>query len=400
MKNILVIGAGMAGLWSALSAMRRLDELGSDEVSVTMINRDAWHAIRVRNYESDISDARVPLAEVLDPAGIRLVMGEVTAIDPVARSVEVNDTTLRYDRLILAAGSRLSRPEIPGLAEHGFSIDTWDDAAALEDHFRALADRPGAAGRSTVLIIGAGLTGIELACEMPDRLRALGFDGRRVILADRNDHIGSNMGEEAVPMIGEALSSLGIETRTGVSISAVDAGGATLSDGTRIEAATVVWTAGMRASPLAALLPVAHDALGRIPVDKYMRVIGLDGVFAAGDIAAAPLDADHSTVMSCQHARPMGRFSGHNAAGDLLGHEMLAMEIDYYATCLDLGPWGALYTMGWDRHVEDSGQDVKKTKMTINRERIYPPRTGNRRDLLDAASPNIQIAPSRGGARE
>jgi NADH dehydrogenase len=151
----------------------------------------------------------------------------------------------------------------------------------------------------------------------------------------------------------------------------------------------------MSASPIAALVPVAHDAFGRIPVDTGMRVIGLEHVFAAGDIAAAPLDPAHNTVMSCQHARPMGRYAGYNVVGDLLGLNMLDMEIDYYVTCLDLGPWGALYTEGWDRQVSASGRAVKNTKMTINRERIYPPRSGDRREILDAASPFIQMAPSR-----
>ena len=149
------------------------------------------------------------------------------------------------------------------------------------------------------------------------------------------------------------------------------------------------------AGPIAAMVPVAHDNFGRIPVDHNMRVVGLDNVYGAGDIAAAPLDADHDTVMSCQHAKPMGRFAGHNVVGDLLGLNMLDMDINYYVTCLDLGPLGALYTEGWDRQVSASGPSAKQTKMTINRERIYPPRNGDRRDILDAASPDVQMAPSR-----
>ncbi len=399
-KSIVVIGGGFAGLWSALSAARRLDELGvgPDEVAVTLINRDSWHAIRVRNYENDISGARVPLNEVLDPAGVRLVIGDVGSLDPAGRAVTVKTAegpaTLSYDRLILAAGSDLSRPDLPGLSQHAFSIDVWDDAAALDRHLLGLPDQPQSAARDTVLIIGGGLTGIELACEMPEKLRAVGLADGRVILADRNAHIGADMGAEARPVIAAALASQGVETRAAIEVAAIDETGAALADGGRIDAATVIWTAGMRASALAALLPVAHDGLGRVPVDAYMRVDGFDGVFAAGDIAAAPLEGGHSTVMSCQHARPMGRFAGHNAVGDLLGHEMLAMEIGYYVTCLDLGPWGALYTEGWERRVAASGPDVKKTKMTINREHIYPPRSGDRREILDAASPEVQVAPA------
>jgi NADH:ubiquinone reductase (H+-translocating) len=389
MKNIVVIGGGFAGLWSALGAARRLDEEGETDIHVTLINRDEWHGIRVRLYEPDISDARVPLADVLEPAGVELVVGEVTGFDFDGHQVRLGDKTVPYDRLVIAAGSRLTRPDIPGLAQHAFSIDVWDDANKLDTHLKGLS------GNQTVLIIGGGLTGVELACEMPDRLRDLGISDGRVILADRHSNIGSNMGPHAVPVIENALSELGVETQIGIGVSAIDAQGATLADGSRIEAATVIWSAGMSAGPIAAMVPVAHDKFGRIPVDCNMRVTGLDGVYAAGDMAAAPLDGNHHTVMSCQHSRPMGRYAGYNVVGDLLGLDLLDMDINYYVTCLDLGPWGALYTEGWDRQVSASGKSVKNTKMTINRDRIYPPRNGNRRDILDAASPLVQMAPSR-----
>jgi NADH dehydrogenase len=149
----------------------------------------------------------------------------------------------------------------------------------------------------------------------------------------------------------------------------------------------------MRASPLAAMLAVERDRWGRLPVDDCMKVKGVDDIFAAGDIAAAPLDGTHSSVMSCQHGRPMGRFAGHNAVGDLLSRGMLPLKIDWYVTCLDLGPWGAVYTEGWDRQVVAVGPEAKKTKQTINCVRIYPPRTRNRREILDAAAPVVQAPP-------
>jgi NADH dehydrogenase len=201
------------------------------------------------------------------------------------------------------------------------------------------------------------------------------------------------MGEEARGPIMEALTSLGIETRTSVSVTAVDAEGITLADGERIPSATIVWTAGVQASPLTSLLPVARDTLGRVSVDPFMRVAGIDNVLAAGDIASAMMDETHPSVMSCQHGRPMGRFAGHNAVADLLGEEMLALRIPHYGTCLDLGPWGALYTEGWDRRVRAQGPEAKKTKMTINCDRIYPPRSGARADILAAAEPVIQTPP-------
>ena len=137
----------------------------------------------------------------------------------------------------------------------------------------------------------------------------------------------------------------------------------------------------------------SRDRLGRLSVDPFMRVADSTSVFAAGDVAAGLLDGTHSTVMSCQFARPMGRFAGHNVVADLFARPMLPLRIDWYVTVLDLGAWGALYTMGWDRRVLSIGRAAKVTKETINHKRIYPPRTGAREDILAAAMPVVQAPP-------
>ena len=128
-------------------------------------------------------------------------------------------------------------------------------------------------------------------------------------------------------------------------------------------------------------------------VDEFMRVKGVANIFAAGDVASALLDDVHPSVMSCQHGRPMGRFAGHNVICDLLAQPMLPLRIEWYVTVLDLGAWGAVYTEGWDRKVVSTGEAAKKTKQTINCQRIYPPLSRNRREILDAAAPVIQAAP-------
>jgi NADH dehydrogenase len=98
-------------------------------------------------------------------------------------------------------------------------------------------------------------------------------------------------------------------------------------------------------------------------------------------------DADHPAPMSCQHAIPMGKFAGHNAAADLLGLPLLSYDQADYVTCLDLGAAGAVFTRGWDRHVLYTGATAKRLKEQINRRDIVPPLTGRRRDLFDAARP-------------
>lgn len=396
--TVLVVGSGFAGLWAALGAARRLDELAvaAGAVDITVLSTRPFHDIRVRNYEADLRACRIPLAELLGPTGVAHLATEVTAINPDSRTVTTSGgVTYDYDRLVLASGSHVLKPDIPGLREYGFDVDTYDGAVALQDHLRRLAGGPPTAAAATVVVVGAGLTGIEVACELPDRLRRL-FTARsvhpRVILLDRND-VGSDMGASARPVIEQALAANGIQTVTGVTVAAIDKHGVTLTAGDQLEAATVVWCAGMRASALTEQLPVARDRLGRVPVDDYLRVAGVPALFAAGDVAAARMDDDHLSVMSCQHGRPMGRYAGYNVISDLFDEPLLALRIPWYVTVLDLGPAGAVYTEGWGRLVVSQGSTAKLTKQTINTRRIYPPLTGNRAELLAAAAPRLQPRP-------
>ncbi|MDR5782802.1 FAD-dependent oxidoreductase [Caballeronia sp. LZ065] len=405
MKRILVIGAGFAGLWSALSAARKLDEIGpaAGPTDVAIINPAPFHSVRVRNYEQPLDPTLVQLDTVLGPAGVRLIQAKATDIDSANRRVTVaqdgTSETLDYDRLILAAGSVLVRPPIPGLEHHSFDVDTYASACRLQAHLLTLPALPDTPGRYTAIVIGAGLTGIELAAELPARLREIVAEderGRvRVVLADRSARIAQAMGG-AQPVIEDALSTLDVELRPGVSLEALDERGVTLTNGaTRetIEAATVIWCGGMHANALAAQLPVTLDPLGRVPVDTFLRAEGVPGVFAAGDCARLLIDGTRPSVMSCQHGRPMGRYAGHNAVCDLFGIEMLPLSIDWYTTICDLGPWGAVYTEGWDRQLVSQGETAKQTKRTINGERIYPPRNGTREALFQAAAPVVQTPP-------
>ena len=405
MARIVVLGAGFAGLWAAIGAARKRDETGANsDIEIRVVDRNPYHNIRVRNYEVDLSEVALPLPQLLDPIGVTHGIAEVEAVDPARRQISLvtsnGEETLSYDRLVLALGSEVMRPDIPGLAEHAFDVDTYAAALRLEDHLISLGRRAPSPGRSTIVVVGAGFTGIEVAAELPDRLVRAGITGRRrIILVDPNPDVGATIGAQARPVIETALSSLDVETRLGVRVASIEAAGVRLSSGELIATQTVIWCAGLRASRRAENFPGARDRLGRLLVDPFMRVADLPGVFAAGDVASSVVDGLHPTVMSCQFARPMGRFAGHNVVADLVGQPMLPLRIDWYVTVLDLGEWGALYTEGWDREVRTTGQAAKATKQTINRKRIYPPLSGSKDELFAAAAPTVQAPPPTYGAR-
>ncbi len=394
--RLVIIGAGFAGMYAALSAARLRDIQGvsPEELEISLVAPEPTLVVRPRLYEAKPETVTAPLQEVLRAIDVVYVQGSAETVDTESRVVGIvtakgTKNGLSYDRLVMATGSRLFRPNIPGLAEHGFSVDQLDDAIALDRHLHSLADRPAKNGRDTVVVAGGGFTGIETATEMPARLRAIfGKDVKpRVVIVDRNGAIAPDMGAGPRPVIEDALHKLGVEARLGAGVASLDKSGVTLSDGERIEAETVIWAAGMRAAPLTAQIPAERDNFGRLLVDRDLRVPSVPGVFATGDAARAACDdVGNYALMSCQHATRMGAFAGNNAAAELLGVPTKPYHQEAYATCLDLGDAGAIFTRGWDRKLELVGDEAKKTKQQINTVWIYPPQA-ERAAALASADP-------------
>lgn len=390
--KIVIIGAGFAGVWSALSAKRLIDEKDKNsDIKVLVIAPQPTLVIRPRLYEANASSMTHPLGALFEAAGIDFFQGTAKAILTDTRTVHAlsasgGESTIGYDRLILASGSSVVRPHgIAGLEEHAFDVDSLDSAAKLDAHFEDLSSRPASPARDTVVVCGAGFTGIEVAAEIPKRVGDH-IPDLRVVLVDSADSLGPELGPGPRPTITKALKDLGVEVKLGSAIAAVNAGGVTLASGERIETKTPIWTAGVRASTLSRQIPGLKDSLGRLYVDSNLRVPSVREVFATGDAACALADTkNHHALMSCQHANQLGRVSGHNAAADLLGEDLVDYSQAGYICCLDMGAWGAVISSGWEREVKITGDLAKKVKCTINQKLIYPPIVA--RDALSMANP-------------
>lgn len=393
-RQIVIIGAGFAGLWSALSSKRLINLSNQqDNVKVLVIAPEPSLVLRPRLYEANAAGMTHHLGELFDSAGIEFFQGKVESIDTKTHTVHArptsnveSTTSISYDRLILAAGSLVKQPHgVAGLREFAFDIDALDSATRLEEHLNGLSSLAESPARDTIVVCGAGFTGIELATELPKRL--LGhIASPRIIMVESADEIGPGLGPGPRPVIAQAMDELKVEVRTRIAVSSVDAEGLTLSSGERIEAKTIIWTAGVVATPLTQQIHGPKDSFSRLHVDQYLRTLSTDHVYATGDAAYALADdKGHYALMSCQHALQLGRVSGHNAAADLLGEPMVEYSQATYACCLDLGSCGAVIGRGWEREVSVTGDRAKKVKEYINRKLIYPPEDAS--EALNLADP-------------
>lgn len=392
-QHILILGSGFAGMWAALSAARLTDLHGRHDIDITVLAPQPELRIRPRFYEAGVTNFAAPLLPLFAATGIKFTVGAASEIDTANQQVWYHDAqqqlaAIRYDRLVIATGSHIN-PTLPGAQQHAFDLDQLESASRLEQHIQALAEQPESAARNTVVVCGGGFTGIEMATELPARLRAVLGNSTpvRVIIVDRSPVPAGRYSEQLRTVIEQASEELGVEWLPGSEIKEIDKDGVTLKDGQFIASNTVILTLGVQASTLTRQISGQHDPQGRLHVDPQLKVLGQDQVYATGDAAFAKTDDQgNHALMTCQHAIMLGRFVGHNVAADLMDLAGLPYQQVNYVTCLDLGAWGAVYTEGWDQVVKSTREEAKKIKIAITSELIYPPQA-DRQVAFAAADP-------------
>jgi len=376
MHKLMIIGGGFAGFWGALSAVREARVLGKvDELELTLISKNEYHTIKPRLYEQDLEETQVKLKKYCEPLGINLIVSNIISIDPDKSKVILGDQNeIIYDTLILAAGSQLKQSAVSGI-EKTFNVDTNAEASRLDAHLKKLS-MSGFNSKSSksVVVVGGGATGIEVATTMLERLRQLvdSETGFEIHLVDINKSLAPGYSDEGREYIKSSLKSHNIELHLGEELKQLKENCIQLSSGKFIETETVIWTAGVEANVLSNYFDVEKDGAGRLQVDQFLRLPKYKNVFVAGDMARVLVDDSNYALMSCQHAMPQGKFAGHNAVSAIFGQEMKPYSQPVYATCLNLGPDDALFTTGWNRDVQMKGADARELKTQINTMWIYP----------------------------
>ncbi len=369
-SGLVVLGGGFAGIAAgfAADALRRRHS-AVDDLRITVVNRDRWLTLRPRLYETSASGHQVDLVPLLADRGISLVTATARRILPDEHAVDLDGTTIRYERLVVATGSALRRPDVPGADRWAFDVDTAPAALSLQSHLNQLGDSA-VPWPNRAVVVGAGLAGIEVAASLAETLAqaiATGsIDGPgRVHLVDPAATVDDLLGKAPGPALQAALHDSDVDLVLGERVVEVRHDGAILRSGAHLPAGTVVWTGGLAPSPLLADLGVPTGADERTSVDPTLAVAALSDMYAAGDVAVAAADEAHATTMSCQHAIPMGDTAGHNAAASLLGLPQRAFHASPYVTCIDVGAAGGIFTTGWDRQVAASGVEGRAIKLEI-----------------------------------
>ena len=325
----LVIGGGFAGAYVAKLLGRRGATIVSPE------NFMLYTPILPEAASGTLEPRHVVVPLRLMCRHAELLLGRAVALDTEARLVEVEGEVgpaqVHYEKLVLALGAVARTLPIPGLAEHGLGFKSLADAIYLRNHVLRqleLADAslsPEDAKRHlSFVFVGAGYAGVEALAELSDllrdtvryypRLRGL---RQRWVLVDAAPKILPEIPSRLGDYASRELWKRGVDIRVSTTLDSVEAHAVTLSDGSRLETETLVWTAGVRANPLLSRMGLPLDDRGRVVVDSTFKVDGVERVWALGDGARVPNAAtpDHPDPPTCQHALRQARRLVKNLTG-------------------------------------------------------------------------------------
>jgi NADH:quinone reductase (non-electrogenic) len=337
-KRIVIVGGGFAGI-SAARALKR------SEADVVLIDRRNHHIFQPLLYQ--VATAVLAPSEIAAPIrqierrqkNVNVLLAEVTGIDLHDRSVdakcpEIGIRKIPFDYLVIAAGMRPSYFGHDEFAEYAPGLKNLGDAETIRGKILrayeladATDDENERARQLTFILVGAGPTGVELAASMAQlatvtlrgQFRRIDPSKSTIMLIEGGKRILPTFAEGLAKKAARRLEKLGVKIATGVRVEKVDESGV-IADGKRIPSATVVWTAGVSASPVTNMLGTKTDRAGRVLVNPFMNVEGIPGVFVVGD-ASSVMPRGRPVPGVAQAAIQQGRYVGRLISRHLNGRE-------------------------------------------------------------------------------
>jgi len=332
--HVVIVGAGFAGLEAAKA-------LQTAPVRVTLVDRNNYHKFQPLLYEvamaglepDDIAHNVRNIFQGNETVNFRL--GTVVDLDPEAELVHLEGSApLSYDHLILAAGAVSTDFGIPGVEEHGYPLKNVPDAVNLRNHVLRQFERydrkreQAEEGTLSFVIVGGGPTGVEMAGALVELFDTLNDDFSRFDTREEARCILLEMEEGLLPpyephlrdYTQQVLEDRGVIVRTNTAVERVEADAVHLSDGPAIASQTLIWAAGVRASPVADLLGAEQARDGRVVVNPDLSVPGHEHVYAVGDMAAIEGDDGYEPQLA-QVAMQSGEHAAEQVSRDVLGND-------------------------------------------------------------------------------
>ncbi len=320
MHKIVILGAGYAGMITAATLVGRTKKRADVQITVVNATERFTERLRLHQLASGQELAQLSIPEMLPE--VEFIQGWVTAVDPDARTVRVDDErVVEYDTLVYALGGVADTHGVPGVDDHAYTLDSAHNAELLAHRLATMTT-------GTVAVIGSGLTGLEAAAELAERHPELG-----VVLLGREEP-GATMAAKAKAHTEAALARLGVTVRSGVEVVKVLPDGVALAGGETVDADVVLWTSGVRISVLAKGVEV--DEHGRIVTDDALRSVSHPNVYAVGDVAAIRqrYGLMHGT---CQSGMPTGAHAAMSIVRELNGKAPKAFRFGYFHMPESLG---------------------------------------------------------------
>jgi NADH dehydrogenase len=358
--HIVIVGGGYVGMYTALRLQRKLRR---GEADVTVIDPNAYMTYQPFLPEAAAGNLEprhmvVPLRRVLDEC--QVITGRVTKVDHAARTVIVRPTPgerydLHYDVLVMAPGSIVRTLPIPGLVEQGIGFKSVAEAIYLRNHVLAKLDLAESTENMelrrralTFVVIGGGYAGIEALGELEDMARDatryydnIHASDLRWVLVEASPRILPEVSQQMAGYTVDRLKERGIDLRLATRVESLVDGHVVLSDGTEFDAETVVWTAGVKPSPLLANTDLPLDARGRVKAYATLQIEGTGDAWSAGDSAAVPDlskdDPDATCAPSAQHAVRQTKVLADNIIASLRGQTLKTYKHAYAGSVASLG---------------------------------------------------------------
>jgi NADH:ubiquinone reductase (H+-translocating) len=360
-QHVVIIGAGFGGLEAARA-------LSKSEADITLIDRRNFHLFQPLLYQ--VATAALSPGDIAWPTrsifrnrkNVNVLMSDITGVDTVARTVTDGTAVIPYDYLIIATGAAHSYFGHDEWAQFAPALKTIDDALKIRERLLLAFERAELSSDPeerlrcmTTVIVGGGATGVEMAgaiAELAHRtllgeFRQIQPEKTRIILIEAGPRILPTFPEHMSEIARQSLQSMGVEVRTGSQVTDCNINGVALSGGGHLDAATVIWAAGVAASPAGAWLDSARDRAGRVEVTANLTVKGFPEIYVIGDTASVRGKGDRPVPGVAPAAKQMGQYVGKVLAAKLIGKEITAPFV--YKNLGDLAAVGrksALVSLG------------------------------------------------------